>query len=387
MRPNMKKVLVAASVASMIDQFNLPNICLLLRMGFEVHVACNFKKGNTCDDTRVRKLQHLLRDLHVVWHQWDCPRTLSRIGQCVQAYRQVCRLLREGHFAWVHCHSPVGGALVRMAAHQENIPVVYTAHGFHFYQGAPLINWLLYYPAEKLLAHWTNILITLNREDYRLACRKLKAGRVCRLAGVGIDTGRFQGVSGSGFRKTYRIPENALLLLSVGELSRRKNHRIVLEALAALPGKDIYYMICGQGAWEAELLAYAEKLGVCSRIRLTGFLEEVQTAYRSADIFVFPSRQEGMPVALMEAMAAGLPCAVSKIRGSRELIDQAKGGEYFAPDDAAGLCLALNIMADSGIRKAYGAYNRRKIQMYDIRAVIPAMQKIYEEMAGFCVCR
>ncbi len=187
MSDSKKAVLMIASVASMIDQFNMPNIRLLQEMGYEVHVACNFKEGNTCDAKRIRKLKETLASMQVVWHQWDCPRDVSSVKKCWNAYCQLRRLFRNNTFAWMHCHSPIGGALARIAARKGKIRVIYTAHGFHFYRGAPLRNWMFYYPVEKLLAGWTDVLITINREDYQFAGRRLKAGAVCHIPGVGID--------------------------------------------------------------------------------------------------------------------------------------------------------------------------------------------------------
>ncbi len=382
-----QKVLMLASVASMIDQFNMQNIRLLTEMGYEVHVACNFIEGNTCDRRRVGKLQRRLEKMHVIWHQWDCPRSIRSVWKCCKAYWQLMQLTIRDTFVWMHCHSPVGGVLARMVAHRQKIRVIYTAHGFHFYQGAPLKNWLLYYPVEKLLSRWTDILITVNREDYQLAAKSFQAGQICCLPGIGIDTGRFQKTKKSGLRKKYGIPEEALLLLSVGELSRRKNHQIVLKAMARLSRPDVYYMICGQGNLRAQLTRSAKRFSVRSRVRMTGFLENVEDIYQHADVFVFPSVQEGMPVALMEAMAAGLPCVVSDIRGNRELIDEPGGGRRFAAKDEKELCDALRFMLNERRRKVYGAYNRRKIKDYDSSVVLPQMREIYKEMAGAGTCR
>lgn len=384
-----EKVLMLASVASMIDQFNLPNIDLLLQMGYEIHVACNFKEGNTCSVKRVCRLQKKLRDMGVIWHQWDCPRDICAAARCWKAYQQLLDLLTHHVFAWMHCHSPVGGALARLAAHAAGIPVIYTAHGFHFYKGAPLKNWLLYYPAEKLLAYWTDILITVNQEDYRFAERCLKAGKVFYIPGIGIDMEQFQTRQRAGsnddlyFRRKYSIPEHALLLLSVGELSRRKNHRIVIAALAALERKDVYYLICGQGPLRKELWRYAKRLGVADRVRMPGYQEDLVQVYQNADIFVFPSVQEGMPVALMEAMAAGLPCVVSDIRGNRELIARA-GGTRFRLGHS-GQITQLNralrqLIKDKKLRACCGAYNRKKIEAYDLSVVLSRMKTIYAGM-------
>lgn len=399
-----EKVLVLASVASMIDQFNLPNIKLLQEMGYEVHVACNFKNGNTCDTAQVLSLSKRLRRMHVALHQWDCPRSVCSVKKCWIAYRQIRRLLRRTPFAWMHCQSPVGGALARIAAHQAGLPVIYTAHGFHFYKGAPFWNWLLYYPVEKLLSYWTDMLITVNKEDCHFAQRNLRAQKIVYIPGVGVDPVYFAAKKAllkdgakREFRRKYRIPEQAFVLLSVGELSRRKNHRMVLSALAELARPDVYYVVCGQGAYGDALRSYAEKKGISGRLRLVGYQEYLNQWYRNADIFVFPSKQEGMPVALMEAMAAGLPCVVSDIRGSRELIaERPDGGRglsaWRAVKDAGGIrvpvndpkCFAqaLQVLLQSGsLRYACGERNREKIKHYALPVVEERMRRIYTDFS------
>lgn len=376
-----KKVLMSASVASMIDQFNMPNIRLLQHMGYEVHVACNFKEGNTCDNRRVEELLEILRQMGVVCHQWDCPRSISSASRCIKAYVQLVQILRQ-RFVWMHCHSPVGGVLARFAAHQAGIPVIYTAHGFHFYHGAPLKNWLLYYPIEKLLAYWTDVLITVNKEDYTFAKRHLQAGRVCYIPGIGIDLKRFQCQMDmwQKFCRKYRIPENARVILSVGELSRRKNHKAVISALAKVSQKDIYYIICGQGKYKEALIHHAKRYRIAQRVRLIGYEKNVEILYKNAELFVFPSRQEGMPAALMEAMAAGMPCIVSDIRGNRELIDQID--VRFQLKHAKELKLELEMMLEDGQKRtAYGEYNAEKIKQYCLPVVQKRMEWIYKNIA------
>ncbi len=382
-----------ASVASMIDQFNMHNIRMLLKMGYEVSVACNFYVGNTCDTTQMKKLLKTLRDMHVPYYQWDCPRSIVPVGKCFCAYRQLMKLTRRHSFGWIHCHSPVGSAIARLVAHKRKIRVIYTAHGFHFYKGAPKKNWMLYYPAEKLLSAWTDVLVTVNQEDYRFARRNLRIKDIYRISGVGIDTERFEMkvIKKCSLRRKYDIPDDAILLLSVGELSRRKNHQAVLDAMALLSRSDIYYLVCGLGQCEKELQKRAKELGIGERFRLAGYQEDVSEYYQNADIFVFPSKQEGLPVALMEAMAAGLPCIVSDIRGNRELIDtdfaQADrikdgmhGGIRFSLKYPEQLSVALARMAENEIlRRMCGRYNREKIKGYDRKVVDRQMHGIYKK--------
>ncbi len=388
-RPN---VLLAVSVASMIDQFNLPNIRLLRELGYTVHVACNFRQGNTCDAKRVRRLKHVLDQMEVVSHQWDCPRDLSSIFDCSRAFSQLWDLTGRYRFAWMHCQSPIGGALARAAAHGRGIRVVYTAHGFHFYKGAPFKNWLLYYPVEKLLSYWTDMLVTVNREDYRLAVRRFSKAKICYTPGIGIDTARFYGVPPKRdlFCKKFAIPKDAPLLLSVGELNKGKNHKMVLDALAAIRRSNVYYMVCGQGEQYGALMEHAKKLGIMGRVRLVGYQEDMPWIYRNADLFVFPSVREGMPVALLEAMAAGLACAASDIRGNRELIGppgagEKAGGMLFAPGSVCQLAaVLLRLLDHCAFRNACGKYNRKKALYYSRAVVEKQMRGIYKEM-GSCV--
>lgn len=387
-----KKVLVVTSVASMVSQFLLPDIRLLQEMGYEVHVMCNFKKGNTCGPMQLAKLERKLRGMHVVRHHWDCPRGIGCGLQCMRAFWQLWRVTGRQDFCLIHCHSPIGGALARLAAHGRGIRVVYTAHGFHFYKGAPVKNWLLYYPVEKLLSYWTDVLITVNREDYGFARRRLGAGKVFYIPGVGVDLAEFlspvclderlcgtsENLRDARFCEMFGIPQGASVLLSVGELIPRKNHRMALDALAALGRPDVYYLVCGQGPLRGELRQYAHRRGVGGRVRLAGYQERMGWILENADIFVFPSLQEGLPVALLEAMAAGLPCAVSDIRGNRELV---RAGERFAPDSPGGLAGLLGrLLEDGAYRQACGASNRRRVRRYALCRVEARMERIYRAM-------
>lgn len=380
-----EKVLLAASVASMIVQFNMPNIRLLLEMGYEVHVACNLKEGNTCSVSRIQAWKAELEQMQVALYQWDCPRSAYAVGKCWHAYWQLWELAGRSPYAWIHCQSPVGGVLARLVAHQRGIGVVYTAHGFHFCQGAPGRNWLLYYPVEKLLSHWTDVLVTVNREDSLLARQNFHAGKNCAIPGIGVEVERFQAgardraVAKAGLRRQLGIPETAVLLLSVGELSRRKNHRAVLRVLAGLQREDVYYVICGQGPLRDELQRQAKRYGIADRVRMPGYMQDIRAAYQAADIFVFPSRQEGLPVALLEAMASGLPCIVSDIRGNRELIPWKKC--RFAPGRPGQMRgLLLELIGDGRLRELYGKYNQTRVRAYDLQAVQQKMERIYRWM-------
>ena len=264
-------VLMTASVASMIDQFNLPNIRLLKEMGYEVDVATNFHQGNTCTGEKIQVLLEQLEEMEVDCYQIDFDRNATDLRAGVRAFRQfeevVCGRAvpinpsRHSHvgngnrYAFVHAHSPIGGAVGRLAARKHGIKTIYTAHGFHFYEGAPVKNWLLYYPVEKLLSRITDVLITINREDYQRAVKKLHAGKTVYVPGVGIDTEKFGSVPADSYKKRKELglgPEE-VFLLSVGELNENKNHRTVIEALGRISRSNraladrLHYCIAGKG--------------------------------------------------------------------------------------------------------------------------------------------
>lgn len=323
----MKKALIITTVSGFVPQFEMNNVRILQEMGYEVHYASNFRNPHYGKDNQ------RLEGTGIVCHQVDFVRSPFRIIRNVKAYAQLKRLIQENEFQMVHCHTPMGGVLARLAARkyrQKGTKVLYTAHGFHFYKGASVINWLCYYPVEWLLARWTDVLITINEEDYERAKKFSlpKTGRVEKVNGVGIDITSYQNmqVNREKKRRELGIAAEDYLLVSVGELTKRKNHQIVIKALAvmreACMQKRIRYLICGEGPKRDYLEKLVQENGLQEIVLMPGYRMDVKEILAVADCFVFPSRQEGLPVALMEALAAGLPCVCSDVRGNRDLVKQ-----------------------------------------------------------------
>lgn len=373
-----KKVLVLASVASMIDQFCMPNIRLLLGMGCGVDVACNFIEGSTCPAAKIDGLKKELGRLGVGAVQIDFARNIFAVRDNLRAYRQTSALMERNRYGFVHCHSPAGGVCGRLAARSAGIKAVYTAHGFHFYRGAPLHYWALFYPAERYLARFTELLITINGEDYARACG-FGAGAVVHIPGVGVDIGRFDRAraDAAAKRRDLGVPENSYLLLSVGELNANKNHVSVLRAMSLIPDADIHYLVAGRGPLGDYLVRYAEKLGLSGRFRLLGYREDVAELYKTADCFVFPSLREGLPVALMEAAASGLPAICSRIRGNVDILAEDEANIFFRPGDETELAEAVLEMKR---RKARGAPKNRLDRKFSEDSVMEKLKTCYEKL-------
>lgn len=374
-----------ASVASMIDQFNMPNIRLLKEIGYEVDVATNFLKGSTCSDEKISDLKKILNELNVRCFQIDFSRNVLNIGENIKAYTQTKKIIDENNYALIHSHSPIGGFLSRIAARdarKNGTKMIYTAHGFHFFKGAPLMNWLIFYPIEKISSKLTDILVTITHEDYKLAQKKMYAKKVVYVPGIGIDTAMFapkdeDAAINAHKRDELGISKDDIVMLSVGELNKNKNHEIVLRSMAQLGHSNLHYVIAGRGDLKEYLKQLAQNLGVGDQLHLLGFRTDVKELFKMADFFVHPSFREGLSVAVMEAMANGLPVICSEIRGNTDLIEDNKGGYLFKPAEQKTVYQALkNIMGSSDI-KTMGLYNLKKAEKLDIKAVLEVMRCIY----------
>jgi glycosyltransferase involved in cell wall biosynthesis len=375
-----KKCLIVASVSSMISLFNMPNIELLQSMGYDITVAANFSFGNVFSNNHAEELWNKLESMNVKVYNIKFFRNAFNLKN-VTFYRQIKRLIKENDYSLIHCHSPIGGAITRLAVHKarkKNSKIIYTAHGFHFYKGAPIINWLLYYPMEKWLSKCTDVLITMNKEDYELAKRKMKAKSTHYIPGIGVDTDKFSKPNVDRDFKRYElvIPSDAVVLISVGELNKNKNHQIIIKAMAKLKTPNLHYCIAGIGNMDSELKKLAGNLGLQNSFHLLGYRTDIVDLLHMVDIFVFPSLREGLPVSLMEAMAAGLPCVASKIRGNIDLIEHGKGGFLCGVNEVDEYKKAIeNIMENPGM----GEYNKNIVQKFDIGVVMEQMKKIYNE--------
>ena len=234
------------------------------------------------------------------------------------------------------------------------------------------------------MAHKTDCLITINQEDYEAAQRfKLyKGGKVYKVKGVGVDLNSFDGipVNVKEKRESLGLPKDAVVGIVVGDLNENKNVKTIIRALPLADG-NIHIIICGFGPLESTLKKLAKDLGVDERCHFLGFRTDVKELYLASDIFIFASQREGLPRSTMEAMLAGLPCVVSKIRGNIDLIDENKGGSLFPPKDFDSLAKELTILADNpSLRVKYGTYNKERIKDYDIEVVKKQMLNIYQEV-------
>ena len=302
----------------------------------------------------------------------------------LKALKMLRKILEENQYDIISCHSPVAGFFGRKAAQGMKIRVLYTAHGFHFWKGAPLINLLAYKNMERLAAHWTDVLMTINPEDYEAAQKfhYKPGGGPVYIPGIGVDVRAIQAerTDAGVIRQELNLSEDAFVLYSIGELIPRKNHRFVIDALKEEFRSDpkLHYCIAGSGKLTEELTAYIRELGLEHQIHLLGFRTDARRLMYGMDLFLFPSYQEGLPVAVMEAMAAGLPIIATDIRGNHDLIHNDLNGMLYPVDDReAFLKCFRELRNDGGKRAAFAKQVQEDVKSLSLEVIEPQILDLY----------
>lgn len=361
------KVLVLCTTDSMFMNFLIPHIRNMQdKKDYEVDCACSV----TGDFFSILKNKYR-------FNMYEIPFARSPFNiKNVSAFRNLYLLVKKNKYDVIFCHEPVGGAMGRLVGHMNHCKVIYMAHGFHFYKGGP-VKMMLFYLVEKFLAQWTDVLITINKEDYQ-ASLKFKAKQKVLTNGIGVDTTKFvYEPDGTYIRKELGLTHKDIILLSVGEIIARKNHKSIIRAIKQIGNPHIHLVIAGDGELTDCIQTLIKKLNLESQIHLLGYRRDISKLCNSADIYVMPSLQEGLSVALMEAMSCGRPVVVSKIRGNSDLIDEGKGGYLVEPKNVNGYANAISkVINDRMLQKAFGEYNIEKVKQFDINKVIRQMDTI-----------
>ena len=372
-----KKVLfVATVVKTHMMQFHIPYLKMFKEMGWETAVASKNDYENPAD------CQIPYCDTY-----YDIPfERMPWKPRNIQSYKMLKKIIDEGNYDIIHCHTPVGAMIARLAAlsaRKKGTKVIYTAHGFHFFKGAPLLNWLLFYPAEWLLAPVTDVLITINKEDHARALKQLHAKRIEYVPGVGIKTGKFReiAIDREAKRASLGYGNEDFLLLTVAEMTPNKNHITILKALSLLKDKEefqnMHYLICGRGEMWASLEESARELGISDHVNFLGYRSDAPELYKASDLFLFVTLREGLSVALMEAMSSGMPIICAEIRGNTDLVDDNISGVFTenTPEAVAQHILAL--YRDGEKRKSLGQAASDKALLFDEEAVLQQVKDIY----------
>lgn len=311
----MKRVLLIATVQSHIGQFHKPLMRLLKENGWEICVAA---RDNLAEKNGLQ--------LEYPDKVFDIPFQRSPFDKRnYTAFKMLKQILEEEHYDVIHCNTPVGGMLGRIAGNRyrkRGTKIFYTAHGFHFYKGAPYKNWLIYYPIERWMSRFTDRLITITEEDYSLALKKFHCS-VFRMHGVGVDENRFYPVSDEEKQRLKtEMCFKGPVILNVGELLPNKNQKMAIDMMINVVKKypTAQLLIAGNGPEKDNLEKHINEMGLADNVHLIGYCTNLQDYQRIADVLVACSFREGLPLNLVEAMLSKTVIVASKNRGHRELI-------------------------------------------------------------------
>ena len=374
----MTRLLMVSTISTTLATFLLPHVRGMQHEGWIVDGVANGISNN----------QDCVNTFNFVYEiEWS--RSPFDVVHMIKAMKQIKEIVEEGGYDVVHVHTPIASAVTRFALRRmvktKQIKMMYTAHGFHFYKGAPLLNWLVYYPIEKYLSCYTDVLITINKEDYAIAKNKMHAKHTEYVPGVGIDIEKIKSIEVNRNKKRSElgIPQDAFVLISVGELNKNKNHEIVIKAVGAMKGaQNIHYIIAGQGPLDKYLFSMAERYGLGKRVHLLGFRADVIELLKASDCFVFPSRREGLGIAALEAMASGLPLIASFVGGIKDYMkDGITGCTLQNPLNTLEMVSAITRIRQEPLLGEQCAQNNMEIvKHFSVCLSIDKLLQIYSEV-------
>lgn len=373
------KILFVATVRSHIGQFHMPFISELKRRGFTVDAAY---KDNSADKPGL--------DLSGIDNVYEVPFSRSPYSfSNVKAYFALKKIIKNGGYDAVHCHTPMGAVVTRLAAkgmRKNGLKVIYTAHGFHFYKGASKKNWLLFYPVEKYLSKFTDALITINNEDYECAENGgFKAKKIYKIHGVSVDVDKFTPLTiaeKAKFRKSFGFFDNDFLIIYPADFCYRKNQVMLLKAFAELQKKypQAKLLLCGQDTASDEIKDLAKSLGVNGGVSFLGYRRDINNLVGMSDVSVSSSRQEGLPVNIIEAMAMGNAVIATNVRGNNDLVTDGENGFLVDSDDSNQMAKKLSeFIENKNLKEKFGKNSLKNVEKYSVENVNKELLAIYKE--------
>lgn len=373
----MKKALMLAPMGSVHRRFNKANIEALKSLGYQIELVANFENG---DGPEVHNQQYVgeCKEKGIITH--SIPFERHSLTGSLKCMPQVKQLLKEGQYDIVHAHTETGGLILRMARGVKGKSrFFYTPHGMSFWKGSSLKSQMIYRPLERWICSGMDMNLGMNQEEVDVL-RKWKSKTAAHVHGIGLNLERFQKTSRTceEVRAEFGLKADDKFILSVGELDDNKNHITVIKALAMLEHKNFKYVVCGVGPNKEMLEKYAQERGLDDKVILAGYRSDIPDILNAADIFVFPSFHEGLPVSALEAMACGLPLACSKIRGNVDIVKDGENGFLFEPEDFITLALSLEkLIGDQHQAMLFGKKNKNIVQLYSINTVVEELKVLY----------
>lgn len=371
----MKILLVANVAKEHVNKFHIPTIKYLMSKGWQVDIACsvdsNIPAGN-----------------HVYNMSWKrSPFTLNTF----KGIKELKVLISENDYDIIYCHTPVGGLVSRIAARsarKKGVKVVYCAHGLHFFDGAPLINWLVFYPLEKIMAKMTDMFITINPEDYERVKKNFNKKLIVKLInGIGVNFDRLNVLNKEHIRLQYReqlgIPHRAEVLIYVAEILKNKNQQMLVRTLKELHdrGRNMYLLLPGPDHSKGEFSELACNLGLADYVKFLGWRSDIGELLVASDIYVASSIREGFGINLVEAQYCHLPVVAVTNRGHRAIIKDGYNGFLVPMNDSKMMAnRVIQLLDDKSLYNSFANINVEEYKCENIaKTIYDCLQEVVKE--------
>ena len=360
------------TVSRTINAFLIPHIEMLLDNGYEVDCACSIDKP----------VDKELQNKGVKIFEVPFSRNPLGIGN-IKAFMRLMELQRINNYDIVHVHTPIAaiyGRLLKLG--YSNLKTIYTAHGYHFLKGGSKLSWLIYYPIEKIMAQFTDVIININKEDFEITKEKLKPRSSYLLNGVGLDLSKYKKLSNDEIlekKKELGINDNDFVVLMIAELNKNKNHIQLINAMEILSTQysNIKVFCIGDGDMREDLEQQIISRNLQNNIFMLEYRQDVNKLINISDIGILMSYREGLPRNIMEFMASGRKVIATNIRGCRDLICNETVGTLVNVGDYEETAKAIEKYYLSRDRE-FNVSN--EIKKYDIESVNSELLKIYESI-------
>jgi glycosyltransferase EpsD len=376
----MKRILIS-STDVMMYLFLLPHVKYLANKNYHIDVACS-----SADEYKAEGYEKIIHDQlpkNSRYFHIASARSPYSSGN-IKGYRQLRAIINDNDYDLVWTNEPVMGVITRLAAskfRKNGLKVLYLAHGYHFFKGAPTLNWI-YYPVEKFCSYLTDLMVMINLEDFDFTKRHFSGNQVRHIDGIGFDVSKYDDVRVEVLekRKSLGVGSDDILVLSAGELMTRKNHEVMIEAIAQINDPRIKYVICGIGDRLEFLKDLANKLGIRNKVSFVGLRYDIPELLKVADIFAHPSKREGLGIAPLEAMASGLPIVTSNIQGIKDYSVNGLTGFSLDPTDIEGFSSAIcKLVDDAELRKKMGEHNIQAVRKWSIENSTSQVERIIHD--------
>ena len=367
----MKKILYITTVSRTINAFLIPHIEALLDEGYKVDCAC-------CIDKEVDE-----RIINRGCNIFDIPFSRNPLHpKNIKAFKKLIELQSKNNYDIVHVHTPVASVYGRLLkAKFPKLKTIYTVHGFHFFDGAPFINWIIYYPIERIMKMFTDVAITINSEDYNRA-KSFGIKEVHNTNGVGLDLSYYNPelYDKQECRKKFNLKEDDFVIAMIAEVNKNKNHEQMIKAVEQLvkKHKNVKVLCAGDGPLLDSIKEEIKNKNLDNVINMLGFRSDINEIISCSDVGMLMSYREGLPRNIMELMAFGKPVIGTNIRGIRDLIDEGENGYLVEVGDYMKTYYALDtLINDKELLKKMSENAFNKVGKYSVENIVEELMVVY----------